>query len=133
MNQKESFDGSTAAMPDFGNWVEDTTDMANQHMFEFVGRANKTGTLSPTATAKLTIGDREINAQGDQNARRSTDGKDIKTAKSSWSLENHYRQYYSVRHSDYYGNVWYTWHYNLLSYTAADLYSTSTIYVTERS
>ena len=132
INQSDSFDGTHAAMPDFGNWVEDTTDMADQHMFEFVGRANKTGTLSPTATAKLTIGDREIDGQGNQNAQRSTDGKDIKTTKSTWSLKNHYRQWYSRRVCGY-NSCWWEWYYNLIPYTAADLYSTSTISVTERS
>jgi hypothetical protein len=127
MNQEDSFDSKTAAQPDFGNWVEDTTDMNDQHMFEIVGRANKTGTLTPTATAKLTVGGREIDSEGSKSELRSTDGKDV-TGRSTWSLKNYYRQYYRYKYSSTY-----YWTYNLLEYTAGHLSSKSTIYVEEPS
>lgn len=131
MNQEESFDQTTAALPDFGNWVEDTTDMADQHMFEVVGRATKTGSLQPTATTKMTVGDREINSNGDTNPQRVEDGRLIGTNRSNWSLRNYYRRYYRTWHG--YPYNYYTWHYSLEEYTAAHLLSSSTLTVTERS
>ncbi len=127
INQNESFDGQTAADPDFGSWVEDTVDMNDQHMFEIVGRSTKTGTLTPTATAKITVGGREIDSQGTSSEMRSTDGTNV-TGTSPWSLKNYYRQWYRYTY-----NGSYRWTYNLLEYTAGHLSSSSKIEVEEKS
>lgn len=129
MNQNDTHDGIHAAEPDFGTWVKDgekgkTVDMADQHMFEFVGRANQVQKdLETVATAELTIGERIIETVGNvKNPQRTTKKseeeyeEDYKNEKKSpWSLVNYYKNYY------YSGNM--QVYYEFKEYTAADLRS----------
>ena len=96
INQEETHDGKTAAIPDFGSWVNDTADMENQHMFEFVGRVNKQGKISAKANITLTTGERIVQeTKGEQNPIRQT-GELDKDNKTPWSLRNWYEDVVSL-------------------------------------
>lgn len=93
INQEETHDGKTAAIPDFGSWVNDTADMENQHMFEFVGRVNKKGKISAKANITVTTGDRIVQeTRGEQNPIRQT-GELDENKKTPWSLRNYYSDF----------------------------------------
>lgn len=128
LNQNDSFNGTNAARPDFGSWVNDD-GQDNQHMFEFVGRCDKVGSMKATAAARLTVGDREINAtSGEKNPQRVQDGNNNTTGtrlQSDWSYANYYRQWYL--------NYYDSWTYNLREFTARDIYSTANMSVVENS
>lgn len=130
-NQKETDDGVHAKLPDYATWVQDTKDMAEQHMFEFVGRVNKTGLLKPKATATLTTGERVVSeSSSETNPQRKTvpvientePGGYRTYKKCSWSLQNYYN-YYMWNY--YYGG----WSAYSRTYTAADIVSEAYIRV----